>query len=93
MTTVSIIIPVYNEKKTIVPLLQNVNESVRLLSPIEFEVIVVNDGSTDSTARLIEQHSDLWNVAIDMPHNSGEGGAVLAALKRANGDFCTISGC
>jgi len=87
MTTVSIIIPVYNEKKTIVPLLQKVNESVRLLSPIEFEVIAVNDGSTDSTARLIEQHSDLWNVAIDMPHNSGKGGAVLAALKRANGDF------
>ena len=50
-------------------------------------MIVVNDGSTDSTAKLIEQHSDLWNVAIDMPQNSGKGGAVLAALKRANGDF------
>ena len=53
MNTLSIIIPVYNEAKT-VNLLLNKVKNVKLLNDIAKEVIIVNDCSTDATKEVIE---------------------------------------
>lgn len=51
--TLSIIVPVYNEEKTLLPLLKKV-QNVKLLG-LQKQIIVVNDGSTDKTSDVIRK--------------------------------------
>jgi dolichol-phosphate mannosyltransferase len=85
----SIVIPVYNEESTIAAVLDRVH-AVSL--PLDREVIVVNDGSSDGTHARIEaarvKHPGL--VAIDIPQNSGKGAAIGHGVKSATGDIVVI---
>ena len=83
----SVIIPVFNEEKTVGVLIR------RLLS-VPFsgwttEIIVVNDGSTDGTASVLSGFSPQVRV-INIPKNSGKGSAVKEGIKAATGDFAII---
>lgn len=83
----SIIIPAYNEEKTVGQVLDRV-----LSVPFprwKTEVIVVNDASTDGTLSVLKRFSSRVKI-IDLPKNSGKGSAVNAALKEASGDFAVI---
>ena len=51
--TLSIIVPVYNEEKTLLPLLAKVNK-VKLLG-LKKQIIIVNDGSSDNTAQVMKK--------------------------------------
>ena len=53
METLSIIIPVYNEEKTIIKILNKINSTKSL--KINYEIIVVNDGSSDNTSKLLDE--------------------------------------
>jgi glycosyltransferase involved in cell wall biosynthesis len=85
MTKVTILVPAYNEEKTIIQILQRVNEQV--VPGVSFEIIVVDDGSKDSTAKLLEQNPQLYAQFIRMPANGGKGAAVKAGLAAAGGDY------
>ncbi|MCD6074810.1 MAG: putative glycosyltransferase [Rhodospirillales bacterium] len=85
MTKVSIIVPVYNEANTIVEILERINAVV--VSGVEFEVIVVDDGSRDRTRELVESRPDLWTHFLPLSVNQGKGGAVIAGLAKAGGDY------
>jgi glycosyltransferase involved in cell wall biosynthesis len=85
MLLVSIIVPTYNEEATIIPLLRDVRS--QSLPGIEFEVIVIDDGSRDGTVRLLEQHPSLYDKLIKKSKNSGKGDAVLAGLLAASGEY------
>jgi glycosyltransferase involved in cell wall biosynthesis len=85
MTKVTILVPAYNEEKTIIPILQRVNEQV--VPGVSFEIIVVDDGSKDSTASLLEQNPQLYTRFIKMPKNGGKGAAVKAGLAAAGGEY------
>jgi glycosyltransferase involved in cell wall biosynthesis len=85
MTTVSILIPAYNEEATIIELLQVVAQ--QRIDGIEFEVIVIDDGSTDRTVELLEANSDLYTKLIEQRQNGGKGAAIKAGLKDASGDY------
>ena len=87
MISVSIIIPAHNEESTIIPLLKAVNSAVFENSTVHFEIIVVNDSSTDSTLSLLEANTSLYSILISTPKKSGKGGAALAGLTKASGDF------
>jgi dolichol-phosphate mannosyltransferase len=83
LRTLSILIPVYNEEGTIGPLLE------RVLSAdvgAEKEVIVVNDGSHDGTARVLDGYRDSIRL-ITHEVNRGKGAALRTALAHATGDF------
>jgi glycosyltransferase involved in cell wall biosynthesis len=85
MIRLSVVIPVYNEEKTVVEILERVR--VQSVAGVEFEVLVVDDGSTDGTVALLEARSELYDRLIRMPRNGGKGAAVKAALAEAAGDF------
>jgi len=85
-----VVIPVYNEEENIKPLY---NSLVEVLEPIKqkYELIFVNDGSTDNTLGiLLEVLKKEKNKAlriIDLQGNHGQTLALLAGLNNVNGDF------
>lgn len=93
MKKLSIIIPVYNEERTIFDVLKKVN-AVALQNDIEKEIIVVNDTSSDSSASEIERYiatSNHQNIQyISHPINKGKGGALHTGILKATGDYTII---
>jgi len=87
----SIIIPVYNEESTIAEVIRRVI-AVKL-SQIEKEIIVVNDGSTDSSKEIIDRAS-MDNEGVVFTHHSlinlGKGAAVRCGFELATGDIIII---
>lgn len=82
---ISVIVPAYNEEKTIAGVLKR----IRGVSVPGFtlEVIVVNDGSRDRTAEVVEKNSDLYDLFVNLKENRGKGGAVKAGLQVATGEY------
>lgn len=80
----SIIIPVYNEEKTIEKILKKV-----LASPIEKEVIVVNDGSNDKTLKILGKYKKEITY-VSHQKNLGKGRAIRTGLKYASGEIVLI---
>lgn len=85
MITVSVIVPAYNERATILPLLRLVR--AQAVEDARFEIIVIDDGSSDGTGDLIAAHPELCDRLIRLPRNRGKGGAVIEGLKAAGGDY------
>lgn len=88
----SIIIPVYNEEKTIAAVLKKVM-TVKFQSIVK-EIIVVDDGSTDTTASVISKiHPSAGGSNfkfIKHKKNQGKGAAVRTGIKKATGDYIVI---
>ncbi len=82
---ISVIIPVYNEQDTIIPILKKVNE--QKIDDVEFEIIVIDDRSTDNSLNLLKKNSHLYSKLIQQKANTGKGGAVKEGLKAATGDY------
>jgi len=88
----SIIIPVYNEEKTIAEVLHKVSK-VTLPQGIRKEVIVVDDGSTDETGSQIKafiQKGEQEIQLVLLDRNRGKGHAIRTALEHVQGDFVII---
>ena len=89
----SIIIPAYNEGKTIHLILNKVKE-VKLSSGIEKEIIIVNDFSKDNTEEAIINYKNS-NVDLNIRYfkhdfNKGKGAALHTGIKEAKGDYIII---
>lgn len=89
----TIIIPAYNESKTIQLLLNKV-KNVELINNIHKEIIIVNDCSTDDTENTIQNYM-LLNPLLDIQllnHNinQGKGSALHTGIAKASGDFIVI---
>lgn len=93
MKKLSIIIPCYNEQDTIRPFLAETKlVEARMASELEFDYIFVNDGSKDSTLKVLRQVSqEIHNVHyISFSRNFGKEAGLLAGLEAADGDFITV---
>ena len=64
---ISVIIPCYNEEKTIIKVLNRLSETKK--QDFVYEVIVINDGSTDNSLSLLEQNKDLYDQLITYEKN------------------------
>ena len=82
---ISVIVPVYNEEKTVITVLKRLHETKP--ENIKYEVIVINDGSTDGSKDLLENNKNLVTSLIHNPRNSGKGYSVREALRVATGDY------
>lgn len=89
----SIIIPCYNEEKTIHRILNKVNDVV-LLNSIKKEIIIVNDCSTDNSKTVLEnyisEHPQFNYRLINHEKNKGKGAALHTGIKNATGDYLII---
>ena len=83
----TIIVPVYNEEKTIKKILSD----LRILEEYcKLEIIVVNDCSQDDSLNIINENKNLFNVLINLDKNKGKGKAVIEGLKKSNGEYILI---
>src|SRR4051812_428133 len=86
--SLSLVIPVYNEAGNILPLTAAAVDVLASLAR-PFEIILVNDGSTDATAAEIAEAHARWPEVVDLPlpQNSGQAVALLTGLRAARGEF------
>ena len=89
----SIIIPAYNEARTIHLILDKV-KTVELLNNISKELIIVNDCSTDDTEQAIEsyisENPDMPIQYFKHDHNRGKGAAIHTGIQKATGEYLII---
>ena len=89
----SIIIPVYNEEKTIALILDKINY-VKLLGSIEKEIIIVNDcskdGTEDAIGRYQSRHPELPIRYFRHEKNQGKGGAIHTGIAEATGEYLLV---
>ncbi len=85
MPTISVIIPVYNEKETITEILRHVNEV-----DIDKEIIIVDDCSTDGSREIISSIHENNVKVIFNEQNNGKGSVLRQGIKAATGDIIII---
>ncbi len=84
----SVVIPVYNEAKTILLLLDAVNAVS--LPGLEKEVVIINDCSTDGTREVLNKLAGSQYKVFHQEVNQGKGAAIRRGFKEATGDFVVI---
>jgi glycosyltransferase involved in cell wall biosynthesis len=93
MSTLSIIIPVFNEDKTVYQILDKVKE-IQLTGVLNKEIIIVNDGSTDNTElqilKFTENNTSVNIKYIKHNQNYGKGAAVKTGISEVTGQYCII---
>ena len=85
----SVIVPVYNERNTVVEVLRRMR-AVELPDGIDREIIVVDDGSDDGTRDVLNQLRDSTVRILSHPGNRGKGAAVRTGIDVASGDYVLI---
>jgi glycosyltransferase involved in cell wall biosynthesis len=82
---VSFIVPAFNEEATLDELLERVHAL-----PLDKQVVVVDDGSTDGTAAIADRWERERGIVLVRQANSGKGAAVRAGIARVDGDIVVI---
>ena len=83
----SVIVPVYNERNTVAEIVRQMR-AVEL--PLEREVVIVDDGSTDGTRDILKQLADSTVRVVVHRANQGKGAAVRTGLAQVTGDLVLI---
>jgi glycosyltransferase involved in cell wall biosynthesis len=84
---VSIVIPVYNEEKTIETIIETVEQAS--VFSLEKEIIIVDDCSTDRTRDILKSYEKKCQVGYHL-HNQGKGAALRTGFSKAGGDIIVI---
>jgi dolichyl-phosphate beta-glucosyltransferase len=83
----SVVVPAYNEAARVASTLEELAAFLHRLG-ISFEIRVVDDGSTDGTAAIVERHAALdRRIVVQREPHRGKGGAVKAGMLAAGGDL------
>ncbi len=88
---VSVIVPMFNEEQNVTNTLDRLTRALDSI-PKRWEIVVVNDGSTDGTKKLVEDYCrfNRWVRLVSYPDNQGRGKALRMGFERSRGDIvCT----
>ena len=83
----SVIVPVYDERNTVVEIVRRMR-AVDL--PVDLEIVIVDDGSTDGTRDVLRQLADSTVRVVLHEHNKGKGAAIRTGLEKVTGDLVLI---
>ena len=86
MNKLSIIVPCYNEEKTILSVIEEINE----FKDLDKEIIIVDDGSNDSTREILKTIKDNSVNVFYHDYNSGKGKAIRTGIEKSSGDIILI---
>ena len=87
----SVIIPCYNEKKTIQAILEKVIESLNNYKIVDYEIIIVDDSSDDGTKELLNEIKNKEKMVVFFHEtNLGKGAAIQTAIQHITGDITII---
>ena len=90
-TILSVVVPCYNERDAVEPTIRNLER--QLGGILSFEIIAVDDGSTDGTSEILDQLTADIKALRVMRHvrNRGYGGALKTGIRDARGRFVAIT--
>jgi glycosyltransferase involved in cell wall biosynthesis len=83
----SVIVPVFNERNTVAEVVRRMR-TVDL--PVDREIVIVDDGSSDGTSHVLSQLGDSTVRVIKHSENRGKGAAIRTALEHVSGDLVLI---
>ena len=86
---VSIVIPAFNESKTIIQILDKIHLNKKNINH-ELEIIIVDDGSTDDTKDKLSEHQHLYDQLIEIRNNMGKGNALNIGFSKCSGEIIII---
>jgi len=89
MNNLSIVIPVFNEKKAIISTIEGIHQCMKETG-INYEIIIVNDGSTDETKAYLEPYNETFRI-IEHAKNKGYGAALKTGIKNSTYDIIAIT--
>lgn len=81
----SVIVPLFNEEKTILNVLEQLSELKKIENSIQ--IIVINDGSTDNSQNILDNNKILYDELVVNSTNGGKGNAVKKGLAKSKGDY------
>ena len=81
---ISLVIPLYNEEKNIIPLVSKIETA---LKDYNYEIILVNDGSTDNTQTQLQRLNHANAIIIELQKNYGQSIALAAGIDHAQGEY------
>src|SRR3954470_9444699 len=87
MKELSVVIPVMNEEDNIQPLLEAIRNA---LSQYDYEVVLVDDGSTDSTKKRVIENADEHIKLVELRKNYGQSTAMTAGIDHANAHYIAM---
>jgi len=92
MPLLSLVVPCYNEKEALYPFMEELEQVLHTIPDIDFEVILVNDGSKDNTLSVIRELRSKYNYVryISFSRNFGKESAILAGLSATKGDWAAV---
>jgi len=84
----NILIPVFNEERTIIQVLTKLNKVCKPI--VNKKIIVIDDGSSDMTPKLLEKNKKLYSKLVTSPVNKGKGGAIILGLNEVSSGYILI---
>ncbi len=88
-TQVSVVLPAYNEAENLIELIPETTAALRDAG-LTYEVVVVDDGSTDGTADLMRELDSREVVTVSLRRNAGKSAALDAGLSRVQGEYVVL---
>src|SRR5204862_7705072 len=82
---VSVIVPVYNEAQNLRVLIPSLSETLQSLG-VQYEIVVVDDGSTDETAGTLRALSSPALRLVHLRRNTGQTAALMAGIRFSRGE-------
>ena len=84
---ISIVIPVFNEERYIIEVLNRVNLQKKYY---DLEIIVSDDSSSDGTLNLLKKNRHLYDILVENSQNLGKGHAIINCIDKIKGDYVLI---
>src|ERR1044072_3375089 len=85
----SVVVPVYDERNTVGEVVRRLR-SLQLPEHLELEILVVDDGSTDGTDKVLKAIEDSTVRVVTHKTNKGKGAAIRSGLAEARGDIVLL---